>query len=66
MIAMDKVSTHLEDLTLEIEELINEEQESMKLVIVVCVFTARLVSPYALLRVFQCIWANKRVLNSKL
>lgn len=48
---MDEVFTHLDDLTIDIEKLINKEEESIELVIDARVFIARFVSLYTLLKV---------------
>lgn len=52
MTCMKEAFTHLDDLTLEIEEFINKEQNSMELAITARVIAETFVNPNALLRVF--------------
>lgn len=47
------------ELTLYIEDLINEDYESLDLAIVARVITERFISPDALFSVFHRVWAKK-------
>lgn len=51
--------------SLEIEELINEEQELTKLLIAARVLTEQYVNPDAILKVFQRVWTKKRGIELK-
>lgn len=53
------MSSGLDNLTIDIKKFINEEHESIELIVAIRIFTNWYINPNAMLKVFQCVQANK-------